>query len=448
MPSPRYKQLVDRFAGKIRSGELPPGEKLPPHRTLAAAENMALVTASRVYAELEKMGLVSCETGRGTFVRETALPTGHGVDQKSNPPDTLDLNFNSPLVEGQSELFRDALKKLASSGDLETLLHYQPHAGRPTERQAISHYLADKKTEVSAEQIFITNGTQHALSSVLLTLFNPGDVIAVDAQTYSGFKVLAQLHHIELVAIPVTPQGPNLNALRTLCQARRVRGIYTMPTLHNPLGWVLDLECRKQLAAIAEQSDLIIIEDGAYDYLANDAPARMMTLAPDRSVYVSGFSKNVATGLRVGYLVTPVKWCESFERCIRATSWNTPALNTALITRWLQDGTVARLEQEKRQDAGQRQDIARQVLQEHHIWSHPNAYTLWLPLPEGVRADQVVHSLLNHHIAVATAEPFTVGPSVPQAIRIALASIPLPQLQAALVTINQVIEDHYCGITD
>lgn len=94
MPRSRYKTLVDAFAADIRSGMLPPGTRLPPHRQLAAQEGLALVTASRVYAELEAMGLISGETGRGTFVRETSLSPGQGIDQKQVAVGMIDLNFN------------------------------------------------------------------------------------------------------------------------------------------------------------------------------------------------------------------------------------------------------------------------------------------------------------------------------------------------------------------
>lgn len=96
----RYKQLVDRFAVQIRTGELPPGTRLPTHRCLAGQEHISLATATRVYRELEAMGLVSGETGRGTFVREIALPPGHGIDQLAVASDVLDLNFNYPAVAG------------------------------------------------------------------------------------------------------------------------------------------------------------------------------------------------------------------------------------------------------------------------------------------------------------------------------------------------------------
>src|SRR5690606_19920154 len=127
----------------------------------------------------------------------------------------------------------------------------------------------------------------------------PGDVIAVDALTYSGFKVLAEALRLEMLPIPVTPHGPDLGALQRLCRSRPVRAVYSMPTLHNPLGWVMSLEQREQLVSIARTHNLHLIEDAAYAFLADDAPPPLAQLAPERTLYVSGLSKNIATGLRV-----------------------------------------------------------------------------------------------------------------------------------------------------
>ena len=138
MTRSRYKYLVDRLAAAIRSGSLGPGTRLPTHRQLAAANGLALATASRVYAELAAMGLVSGETGRGTFVRETALPPGQGIDQPPLESGMLDLNFNYPSLPGQTDLLRQALRQLALSGDLQTLLRYQPHGGRLHERASVA----------------------------------------------------------------------------------------------------------------------------------------------------------------------------------------------------------------------------------------------------------------------------------------------------------------------
>src|SRR3990167_244342 len=118
MPRARYKLVVDRLAADINNGHLPPGTRLPTHRQLAVEHGVALATATRIYAELERMGLVSGETGRGTFVRETALPTGLGIDQQAPSPDMLDLNFNYPVLPGQANLLRKALRELAMAGDM------------------------------------------------------------------------------------------------------------------------------------------------------------------------------------------------------------------------------------------------------------------------------------------------------------------------------------------
>lgn len=97
MARARYKQVVDAFAAEIRAGGLRPGVRLPTHRQLATQHGLALATASRVYAELEAMGLVIGETGRGTFVRETALPPGLGIDQQVVADDIGGFELQLPI---------------------------------------------------------------------------------------------------------------------------------------------------------------------------------------------------------------------------------------------------------------------------------------------------------------------------------------------------------------
>ena len=244
MAAARYKVVVDAFASDIRAGRLPAGTRLPTHRQLAAREGIALVTATRVYAELETMGLVSGEQGRGTFVRDLALPPGHGIDQQPAAADTVNLNFNYPSLPGQADLLRRALRELASSGDIEALLRYRPHAGRPHDRAVVASHLRQRGLEVSADQVLIVNGAQHGLAVTLMATLRPGDVVAADALTYPGFKVLAQTLRLELAPLPLTPDGPDLDALKRLCATRPVRAVYAMPTLHNPLGWVMGASAR------------------------------------------------------------------------------------------------------------------------------------------------------------------------------------------------------------
>ncbi|MDW6002140.1 aminotransferase-like domain-containing protein [Vibrio mangrovi] len=442
MPKARYKQVVDILATEIRSRKLRPGHRLPTHRQLASQHGMALVTASRVYSELEAMGLVSSETGRGTFVRETSLPPGLGVYQQATTADMVDLNFNIPFLSEQGELLRAALRKLASSGDLNSLLRYQPHGGRTVEREIMASHLAGIGLEVNAENLLIVDGAQHGLTVTSMALFKPGDVLAIDSLTYPGMKVLAESLGLELAAIPADGAGPDLNALEQLCLRRRVRAVYVQPTVHNPLGWVMNTARRYQLINLARQHGLMLIEDAAYAFLEADSPPPLAALAPERTVYVSGFSKSVATGLRVGFVTAPREYIPLIERTIRATTWNTPAVMTSIVCGWIEDGTVARLESDKRQDATYRQAIAAEVLRGLHYTSHPASYFLWLPLPEEARADRVAKELLDNHISVSTALPFSTSLQMPHALRIALGSVQSDELRRALTIVKNVVETH------
>lgn len=436
----RYKAVVDRYAQAIRSGQLPAGSRLPTHRTLAAGERLSLATATRAYRELEEMGLVSGETGRGTFVRDLSLPPGHGVDQQVVAADVVDLNFNYPSLPDQGDALREALRQLAMAGDVDSHLRYQPHAGRLAERDIIARHLTCQHFAPDAENVLIVNGAQHGLAVTVMGLLRPGDVVAVDALTYSGFKALAALYHLELAAIPCRPEGPDLQALQTLCQQRRVRAVYTMPTLHNPLGWVLNTGQRQALADLARQHDLLIIEDAAYARLVSRPPPPVVSYAPERTVYVTGFSKNIATGLRVGVVISPPRYRPEIERAIRATTWNTPTLISSLICAWIEDGTVARFETQKRQDARQRQQVAREVLCGLPVVSHPDSYFVWLPLGEESRADRLANALMERRISVSTAEPFCVSATIPQALRIALGSVPFDSLRPALLSVRDAVE--------
>lgn len=436
----RYKAIVDELASAIRMGILLPGTRLPTHRALSAEKKVSLATATRVYAELEAMGLVSGETGRGTFVREISLPAGLGLDQHVVASDVLDLNFNYPSLPQQTDWLREAIRQLTTSGDLISLLHYQPHAGRLNDRETISSWLNAASLTTSADDVLIVNGAQHGLAVTVMGLLKPGDVVAVDALIYPGFKALASLYHLELLPIPVGANGPDLNALRQLCERRRIRAIYTMPTLHNPLGWVLNDAQRRELAVIARLFDLLIIEDAAYAFLVRRPPPPLATYAPERTVYVTGFAKSIAAGLRVGALVCPPDMRHALERAIRATTWNTPSLMVSIVCGWIKDGTIKRFESLKRRDARQRQALARRILTNCEWVSHSNSYFIWILLPQEVRADRLVHRLMQQCISVSTAEPFCTSHHVPHAIRVALGSVKIDKLGEALIIIRDAID--------
>lgn len=209
-----------------------------------------------------------------------------------------------------------------------------------------------------------------------------------------------------------------------------------MPTLHNPLGWVMPAAQREQLVAISRKHGLLIIEDAAYAFLSENPPPPLFTLAPERTIYVSGLSKSIATGLRIGFVAAPLDKVAAIERAIRSTTWNTPGVMTAIACAWLDDGTVMQLETQKRADAQARQIVALRALDGLRCVTHPSSYFLWLPLGEDARADQITKALMEESIAVSTAEPFATSAHVPHAIRLALGSVDIDTLGQALARVS------------
>ncbi|EPL16311.1 PLP-dependent aminotransferase family protein [Pseudomonas sp. CF161] len=437
----RYKRIVDQLATRIRSGELAPGTQLPTLRALMAQEQVALATALRVYNELEAIGLVVGEPGRGTFVRDSSLPRGMGLEQHPPRSSAVDLTFNYPALPGQAHLLRDGLRAIAASGDLDALLHSPPQGGRPHERQTAARHLRNRAIRVPGEQVLIVNGAQQGLAVSVMALLQPGDVLALDALTYPGLKTLAQFHRLDLEALPQRDGQMDLDALEALCQRRPVRALYCMPTMHNPLGTVMPQADRLRLAQLARQHDLLIIEDGAYAFLAEPAPKPLQTLAPERTLYISGLSKSVASGLRLGFIVAPLEMIPALEQAIRLSTWSTPALTVALGCHWIESGLVDSLEEQKRADARRRQRLARRVLKGCELSAHPSSYYLWLRLAQGLRADNVVSQLERQGVRVTSAEPFATTAHVPQALRVALGSISLEALEQALHKVRDAVTD-------
>ncbi|WP_414629450.1 PLP-dependent aminotransferase family protein [Cupriavidus sp. SK-3] len=430
---------MDEIAGRIREGVLPPGTQLPTVRALMKQHGIALATASRIYKELESIGLVVGETGRGTFVRDTSLPRGLGMEQHPARFGAVDLTFNYPSLPGQDDILRDGLRTIAASGDLDALLHSAPQGGRPHERQTAARHLRNRGIRVGGDQVLIVNGAQQGLAVAVMALLKPGDVLAVDALTYPGMKMLAQAHRLDLEPVPHAVGGMDLDRLAALCKRRPVRAVYAMPTMHNPLGTVMAEAERTRLAGLAERHDFLIIEDGAYAFLAEPAPKPVFTYAPMRTVYVSGLSKSVASGLRVGFVAAPAALVPAIERAIRVSTWNTPSLTVALGCHWIETGLVDDLEDRKRKDARLRQSLARRVLRGSDIVAHRSSYYLWLTLPEDLRADRVAAALEGEGVLVTTAEPFAVTPNVPHALRLAIGSISHEALEDALAKVRRAV---------
>ncbi|BAX99012.1 putative transcriptional regulator, GntR family protein [Mycobacteroides stephanolepidis] len=428
----RHATVADEIAGQIRTGTLPAGARLPTHRALAGRYGIAVATASRVYRDLTAAGLVVGEPGRGTFVRDLSgfagvEPTRLAVGQRA-----ADLSFNQPLSHGQDDQLRQALRALAAEGDLASLLYQQPPGGRRRDCAAIATYLLDRGIDVVPDRVLISGGAQQGLDTVLAAIATPRTVVAVDALTYPGIKLLATARRLELAPVQTGTTGIDLDHLEWLCGRRPISALYLIPTLHNPLGYTLSAGERERVTMLADRHDFHIIEDATYAFLDPGAPPPVQTFAPERTFYVGSMSKNLAAGLRIGYVVAPSAERPDLIRALRATSWGASTIASALTTRWLTDGTAAQLEELRRADARRRQSIARRELAGLTYHAHPGSYSGWLVLPEHARNDVIASDLADLGIMVSTADAFSTAPHAPNALRLALATPELPDLAAAL----------------
>lgn len=440
MPQASFKNLAKTMVALIENGSLPPGTRLPTHRKLAENQGIAPATATRVYKDLIERGLVVGEQGRGMFVRDRGIPVTLGVEQRSNNG-MLDLVFNMPGETSDEDFLRAGLRKLANSGDLEAMLRYQPHGGRPHERKIIASSLKTQVGSIVSDQLLIVSGAQHGLSTVIMGLLNQNDTVATDALTYTGFKAAALMHQLQLRSASCAEMLVDPDRLERLCRDCSIKAVYLIPTVHNPLGLVMS-ECRRnKIVEIARKYDILIIEDGAYAFLEENPPPSFVQLAPERTVYISGFSKNLGTGLRVGYIVAPEAYVPKLTLAIRATTWNAPGIVTALVTGWIEEGVLIESEENRRISGRKRQEMCRKTLTGTEIVSHPNASFAWLPLRNGRRADPMISRLMSKGVVVSGGDAFAVSDAVPQGLRIAFGGTNESELEGALVKIHSEFRD-------
>lgn len=422
---PVYLAIADAIAGDVRTGRLAPGQRLPPQRLLADQLGLDFTTVARAYSEARQRGLVDARVGQGTFVRPPAagpgpgrVPTAAGgvVDMTMNvPPDPQDAAL--------AERMRQGLVGLGADFDPRALLRYQDGAGLPADRAAGVEWLRHRLPGLGVERVLVCSGTQGALLAALTTLARPGDAVCCEALTYPGFKALAAQLGVRLVGLALDADGIDPAAFQAACAEHRPKALYCGPTLHNPTTLVMPRERREAIAAVARRHGVLLIEDDIYGPLVPSAPPPFGALAPDITLHIAGLAKCVAPGLRVAYLVAPdPRHAARLAAGLRATTLMASPLGTALATRWIGDGTAEAILAAVRREAVARQRLAADILGAERGAAWPEAFHIWLRLPEvWTRAEFATH-LRTQGLAVVTSDAFAVTRSPPEAVRIGLGA--------------------------
>jgi DNA-binding transcriptional MocR family regulator len=422
---PRYIAIAEALADDARGGRLRPGARLPTHRDLADRLGVTVGTVTRAYAEATRRGLISGEVGRGTFVR--APPRPSLVSAPAAPAaGFVDLSANLPpgaASPAEAAALARTLTALARGKGLGKLLAYPAEGGAPSHRAAGAEWVRRAGFAVGADRVLITSGSQHGMTAVFASLFAPGDVVATESLTYTGMKTLAGLLSLRLHGVAMDEHGLRPDAFAAACRARRPKALYCVPTLQNPTTALMPVERRQEIAQVAREHGVLIVEDDVHGRLLARPVRPLSSFAPDISVYVTGTAKVLAPGLRVGFIVAPPALGPRIAAGIRGTTWMAAPLMAEIASRWIQDGTAEAILARKRKDAGARYRLAVHALDGLVFQGHPDAYHLWLTVPRPWRGDSYAEAARRAGVAVTPASAFAAGrAAVPEAVRVCLGA--------------------------
>jgi 2-aminoadipate transaminase len=212
------------------------------------------------------------------------------------------INFTRGVPANESfptaDLSACAVAALATNG--EAMLQYGPAAGLAPLRA----WLADWQG-VKPEQVLTGNGSLEIVEFLCTAMLKPGDVVFTEAPSYDRAITLFRRHGAKVIGVPLQADGPDIAALEKLLGEHKPRLFYVIPDFQNPSGATCSAAKRKQIIALAEQHDLLLLEDAPYRmlrYRGTQEPT-LFSLAPQRTLHMTSFTKLIAPGVRLGFMI-------------------------------------------------------------------------------------------------------------------------------------------------
>jgi DNA-binding transcriptional MocR family regulator len=330
----------------------------------------------------------------------------------------IDLVWNFPLFAEQGAEWQGYLRRA-----VESLHTNDARELRPTFRGADTGLRQRAATwlGVEPERAWFVCGGHHGTLVALLAAGLAGKTIAVEEITYTAILEQGKMLGAKLLGCAYDSEGLLPEALRSACESQKVSAVFLMPTVHNPLGIVAGLERRQAIVGVAREFDLIIIEDDAYGFMEPDAPPSYARLAPERTFYVRGLSKNYAPATCTGFIIVPQRFTGVMENVIKHTTTGTSLVHNAAAMALIEDGTLDRVIAAKLEEGARRNEMARAVLGDAAAPGPRSAWHLWVSLPDGLTAAQAQKMCLDRDVMVSSAGGFTApGVEIPRALRIGL----------------------------
>ncbi len=316
-------------------------------------------------------------------------------------------------------------------------LQYSPTEGYMPLRELIADKMNRYGIQATPDNIIITTGAQQALDIIGKILIDPGDIILTETPTYLGALQAWKAYQAEFVTVPIDHDGICVD--ERLEKALRVgpKMMYILPNFQNPAGVTLSLERRKKLVQIADHHGIPIIEDDPYGDLRFEgehlppllvldaqlqANRRSATSDKDFSmgdvIYLGTFSKTLAPGLRLGWMVAPPHVIKGCVMSKQGADLHTSTFNQMLAYEVAKDGFIDEHKQLIRRVYRERRDVMLAAMEKHFPadtdWTHPEGgLFLWVTFPKGIDAAVLLEKAIENNVAFVPGAAFYPGGAAP-----------------------------------
>ncbi len=324
-------------------------------------------------------------------------------------------------------------------------LQYAASEGFAPLREWVAAHMAAQAVHVDASQVLITTGSQQGLDLVGKVLIDAGSTVAVEAPTYLGALQAFAPYEPEVVTVPCDGDGPIPESLGV---ARGARFLYLLPNFQNPSGRCMSEARRARLSAAARELALPIVEDNPYGDLWFDAapPAPLASRWSEGGVYLGSFSKVLAPGLRLGYVIAPHALMPKLLQAKQAADLHTPGFNQRVVYEVIRNGFLDRHVPTIRARYKAQRDAMRAALETHMPkgcrWVVPSGgMFFWVELPEGVDAAALLPKAVALGMAYVPGAAFFAEAPRLNTLRLSFVTVAAPEIERGVKLLAQALSE-------
>ena len=323
-------------------------------------------------------------------------------------------------------------------------LQYASSEGLPALREWIAGQLP---WDVSPDQVLITTGSQQGLDLVAKVLIDEGSKVLVETPTYLGALQAFSPMEPTIVSVGSDAEGIDVDDLRQ--KAPGARFLYVLPNFQNPTGRTMSEARRKALVDAAQAAGLPIVEDNPYGDLWFDQPPPLPLTARNTEgcIYLGSFSKVLAPGLRLGYVVAPKAIMPKLLQAKQAADLHSPSFNQRMVAEVLKDGFIDRHVPTiralyKHQCAVMLDALATEMAGLDVQWNSPDGgMFLWARLPEGLSAVELLPKAVDKGVAFVPGAAFYAADPDPRTLRLSFVTASEEQIRIGIKALAAAIRE-------